>query len=126
MHFNEGNYLGHTPLHMAALYGQHEAVLWLLSVGANVNAASMFGQTPLDYTKDANGLGDAAVRRKIAQLLARRGGVATETPTPAVLRADDPDPQRRAFLVAFYKLPPPSTWKDGVCVVRFGATSANV
>ncbi len=122
--------MGGTPLHYAALRGQREAVLWLLSVGANVNAANMFGRTPLDYAKDPTAPGDAAARRKIAELLTRRGGVATGPPTPAVLRADDPDPQRLSFLVAYYKLPPPSTWKDGVCVLRpertFDATSGNV
>ena len=130
MHLNEGDYLGNTPLHMAARYGHHQAVLWLLSVGANVNAADMFGNTPLDCAKHPTAPGDAAARRKIAELLARRGCVTTGTSTPAVLRADDPDPQRLACLVAWYKLPPPSTWKDGVCMLRpddtFDATSGKV
>ena len=131
MHLNEGiSYQGWTPLYWAAGYGRHEAVLWLLSVGANVNSANVFGRTPLDFTEAPTAPGDAAARRKIAELLAHRGGVATGTSTPAVLRADDPDPQRLAFLVARFKLPPPSTWKDGVCVLRrdrtFDATSGNV
>ncbi len=130
MYLNEGDYQGNTPLHCAARCGRHQAVLWLLSVGANVNAASMFGRTPLDNAEDPTSPGAAAARRKIAELLARRGGVTTGTSTPAVLRADDPDPNRLAYFVAYYKLPPPSTWKDGVCVLRpertFDATSGNV
>ena len=122
MLLNEGSYQGCTPLHWAAECGRHEAVLWLLSVGSNVNAADMFGRTPLYFAENPTSPGDAAARRKIAELLARRGDVASGTPTPAVLRADDPDRKRIASFVAFYKLPPPSTWKDGVCVVRYDGT----
>ncbi|HQR08516.1 MAG TPA: ankyrin repeat domain-containing protein [Gemmatales bacterium] len=41
-----------TPLHHAARFGHHKAVLWLLNNGANVNAKAYNNFTPLDLSDD--------------------------------------------------------------------------
>lgn len=44
---NEKSFNGTTPLHLAALYGHTEIVKYLISAGADVNAKTDIGDTPL-------------------------------------------------------------------------------
>jgi ankyrin repeat protein len=44
---NSRSYLGDTPLHVAAIWGDVEAIRLLVQAGADINALESFGYTPL-------------------------------------------------------------------------------
>ena len=57
---------GHTPLHVAAIYGRRSCAEWLLAHGADLEARDSFGDTPL-ATAAVFGMQD------LYQLLIERG-----------------------------------------------------
>ncbi len=61
---------GQTPLHLAALQGELQAVAWLLQHGADVNARDNRGTTPLGIVL---GRGGRTTRREVADLLQKYG-----------------------------------------------------
>lgn len=58
--------LGNTPLHLAAIWGDLEAVECLLRHGANVHAVGEDGYKPLDETREQG-------HRAVAELLLAHG-----------------------------------------------------
>ena len=53
--------LGNTPLHIAAIWGDREAVITLLEAGADVNAVGEDGYTPLHEAIEQGHMGIATL-----------------------------------------------------------------
>jgi uncharacterized protein len=51
---NQADSWGYTPLHYAAGAAANDLVEYLVSKGANVNAISVLGQSPIDFTRGGN------------------------------------------------------------------------
>lgn len=80
--------LERTPLHLAVLAVNTDAVLALLEAGADVNSKDQWGVTPL---RRAELLAETRGWRmaEVAQILRDNGGVKPEQPTPRTLQSLD-------------------------------------
>ena len=93
-----GDYMGRTPLHVAAAMGQGrslETVKELLALGANPSMTDRCGQTVLDASRTSS----------VARLLLRRGAAALKCATPHVERAKQQLQEERLMLAARFKNP---------------------
>jgi ankyrin repeat protein len=71
---------GHTALHWAAACGLEQVMTWLLDHGANVNARTIKGRTPLDVVAqhvDGSPADASRLRSRLGDLLIERGAVHT-------------------------------------------------
>jgi hypothetical protein len=72
---NQRNSWGYTPLHYAAVRGDHAMIDYLLAKGAEINAVSRLGQTPTDMARGGGaGFHYRAELPKTVQYLVDRGG----------------------------------------------------
>ena len=71
-HFvNRTTYLDQTPLHLAALAGQNEMVLWLLEREADPAMKDQFGETPADNAREQGNLDTEKIILDYMQLIKR-------------------------------------------------------